>query len=67
MAKTNPMWVFLILFLMMFHGCVIKAQRILQVRECYTGSYDKAHEECVARITYFSALKDLKTVFHAWD
>lgn len=67
--KFNPIWFLIILLLMMFHGCVIKAQRTMQVRSCYD-LRDKnraEYESCEKRITYFSALSNLKEVFHAWD
>ena len=68
-SKINPIWFLLIIFLMMFHGCVIKAQRQMQVRSCYDlrEKSDAEYESCNKRITYFSALFNFKEVLHAWD
>ncbi len=65
--KINPAWFLLIIFLMMFHGCVMKAQGNMQARECYRGFHDEGYEKCTERITYFSALSNFKEVFQAWD
>jgi hypothetical protein len=66
-AKFNQIWLVLVLLFLLFHGCVLKAQRTMQGRECYKGSRDKAFEECAAHITYFSVLFNLKEILHAWD
>lgn len=71
LKKTNlgPVWFLLIICAMMFHGCVVKAQRIIQLKSCYDLRDTNVAEygACKDRITYFSALTNLKEVFGAWN
>ena len=68
-SKINLIWILLVISIMLFHGCVIKAQRQMQVRSCYDlrDKNNTEYEACKNCITYFSALANLKEVFHAWD
>lgn len=65
-ANFNPGWFLVLIPLLMFHGCVIKTQRGMQARQCVYDSQTQ-NDQCRQNITYFTALRDIKEVFKAWD
>jgi len=69
MKGNGVQYLILVFVLMMYHGCVVKAQRIKELRQCYQyrDSSQQEYERCKDSVTYISTFLDFKTVFQAWD